>query len=199
MFDRGRNMSRRDKVPRIYSKKVAEKVEKRVIQTCTATITGPVTTKGVWLRLPKVTLSQTTMSASQYPVPPPSYGSAAPAAKHNNNYFEEREAQEPLLGSSSRGAGGYYDQPAQGDIPDDFKVCVRSRSTSAFHRLFSFQYSMARLCQTARLKFGMLSSAKSTPFFVSNCYCRIIACLTNCCLLVCQIVMSSHISSIYNL
>jgi len=61
---------------------------------------------------------------SQYPVPPPTYGSAGTTPKPNNNYFNEHNAQEPLLGSSSR--NGFYDQPAQGDVPDDFKVFQRS-------------------------------------------------------------------------
>ncbi|KAG6873444.1 hypothetical protein C0995_015533 [Termitomyces sp. Mi166 len=61
------------------------------------------------------------MSGQQYTVPPPSYGTSAPA-KPNNNYFSNREVQESLLpGASSSGAGGYYDQPGQGDLPDDFK------------------------------------------------------------------------------
>lgn len=65
---------------------------------------------------------RTTMSGQHYPVPPPSYGTSAPSKPHNN-YFSNAEAQEPLLaGGSSSGAGGYYDQPGQGDIPDDFKV-----------------------------------------------------------------------------
>jgi hypothetical protein len=53
---------------------------------------------------------------SNYPVPPPSYGTSDP--RKNNN-----EVQEPLLGESSRGGfGGFYDQPASGELPDDFKV-----------------------------------------------------------------------------
>lgn len=58
---------------------------------------------------------------SQYPVPPPTYGSAASSPK-STNVWSDREAHDPLLGSSSRGAGGIYDQPAHGDLPDDFKV-----------------------------------------------------------------------------
>ncbi|KAG6865375.1 hypothetical protein C0991_003152 [Blastosporella zonata] len=60
------------------------------------------------------------MSGQQYPVPPPSYGTQTPN-KTNNNPID-REALQPLLGgSSSSGAGGYYNQPNQGDLPDDFK------------------------------------------------------------------------------
>jgi protein lifeguard len=56
---------------------------------------------------------------SQYPIPPPSYGSTSP--KNNTN---REEAQHPLLASSSHGAGGIYDQPAHDDVPDDFKVFI---------------------------------------------------------------------------
>ncbi|KAF5380269.1 hypothetical protein D9757_008200 [Collybiopsis confluens] len=53
---------------------------------------------------------------SQYPVPPPSYGSASPT-KYNNSREESRD---PLLGGPSSG-GAYFDQPQAGDVPDDFK------------------------------------------------------------------------------
>jgi len=55
---------------------------------------------------------------SQYPAPPPSYGSG-PAPKPYRD-----DASEPLLGSPGSPAGpsnGFYDQPAEGDLPDDFK------------------------------------------------------------------------------
>ena len=70
----------------------------------------------------------TLTTMSNYPVSPPSYGSAAAQGpKPNNKYFDEREGQEPLLASSSRnGAGGIYDQPAHDDVPDDFKVLTPS-------------------------------------------------------------------------
>lgn len=58
---------------------------------------------------------------SNYPVPPPAYGSATP--QQNPKYHSVDDSQEPLLASSSRGgAGGVYDQPDQRDLPDDFKV-----------------------------------------------------------------------------
>ncbi|KAF5355576.1 hypothetical protein D9758_006373 [Tetrapyrgos nigripes] len=63
---------------------------------------------------------------SQYPVPPPSYGSTAPK---NSNYRDE--ARDPLLGSSSRGGGAYFDQPEAGDVPDDFKYGVTVSESSA--------------------------------------------------------------------
>lgn len=55
---------------------------------------------------------------SQYPVPPPSYGSATPSPKQGNLGDESRD---PLLGSSASGRA-FFDQPEAGDIPDDFKV-----------------------------------------------------------------------------
>ena len=60
---------------------------------------------------------------SNYPVPPPSYGSAENSPKRAN--FPEDA--EPLLGGQRFAAGpssanAIYEQPAFGDIPDDFKV-----------------------------------------------------------------------------
>lgn len=51
-----------------------------------------------------------------YPVPPPSYGTSAQR--------EDRNLTEPLIADSSRApaGGGIYNQPAAGDLPDDFKV-----------------------------------------------------------------------------
>ncbi|KAJ2930249.1 hypothetical protein H1R20_g6822, partial [Candolleomyces eurysporus] len=56
---------------------------------------------------------------SSYPVPPPSYGSSS---KNTQNYrsVDNRDA-EPLLGGSS---SGIYNQPAPGELPDDFKYGV---------------------------------------------------------------------------
>jgi hypothetical protein len=56
--------------------------------------------------------------ASQYPQAPPTYQPASP-------YRDAPEAgpASPLLGRQSRGgAGGIYDMPEAGDLPDDFKV-----------------------------------------------------------------------------
>ncbi|RXW25008.1 hypothetical protein EST38_g791 [Candolleomyces aberdarensis] len=57
---------------------------------------------------------------SSYPVPPPSYGSSS---KNTQNYrsVDSRDA-EPLLGGSS--SSGIYNQPAPGELPDDFKYGV---------------------------------------------------------------------------
>lgn len=64
-------------------------------------------------------LFSTTMSYSN---PPPPY--SAPAGKLSGLPRDE-EAAQPLLGSPVAGtssAGGIYNQPELGDVPDDFKV-----------------------------------------------------------------------------
>lgn len=65
-----------------------------------------------------VTLSFHLTVMSQYPAPPPSYGSGPSSKPYQDN------ATSPLLGSPRLSAGpsnGIYDQPAEGDLPDDFK------------------------------------------------------------------------------
>lgn len=63
-------------------------------------------------------LFQSAFIMSQYPVPPPSYGSTSPSPKSPNAplYSGSRYQGEP--GPSA----GIYNQPAPGDLPDDFKV-----------------------------------------------------------------------------
>ncbi|KAI0032109.1 UPF0005-domain-containing protein [Vararia minispora EC-137] len=61
---------------------------------------------------------------SDYPVPPPSYGTTVPSPKRSNL----TEDAEPLLASERyagpSSANAIYQQPAFGDIPDDFKYGV---------------------------------------------------------------------------
>jgi hypothetical protein len=59
---------------------------------------------------------------SQYPAPPPSYGSA-PAPKP----YRDDDDSSPLLGARAGPSNGIYDQPAEGDLPDDFKVRTHSQ------------------------------------------------------------------------
>ncbi|KAK7692489.1 hypothetical protein QCA50_004114 [Cerrena zonata] len=62
---------------------------------------------------------------SNYPVEPPSYEAARPANANKYGPNEDVEAGRPLLSpttvGSSSGPGAYYDEPAAGDLPDDFK------------------------------------------------------------------------------
>ena len=62
---------------------------------------------------------------SNYPRPPPSYSSSKPA------YGSTEDHREPLLGDRrspepGSSAGGIYNQPRYGDVPDDFKVSVEA-------------------------------------------------------------------------
>jgi protein lifeguard len=59
---------------------------------------------------------------SHYPQPPPTYGAALPS---NPKYTRPDESRDPLLdftGQSSSSGRAFYDQPSQGELPDDFKV-----------------------------------------------------------------------------
>ena len=67
--------------------------------------------------------------ASNYTAPPPSY----PGPQNKlSSVPPDQEASQPLLGDTAgassstnafaRGLGAYYDQPEEGDVPDDFKV-----------------------------------------------------------------------------
>jgi len=92
--------------------------------------------------------------------------------KPSNNYFEEREAQQPLLGGSSRnGPGGIYDQPAHGDVPDDFKygVTVSESSPEIRHAFIRKVYTIL-LCQILAtcIVGGAISQSPSTILWVQT-------------------------------
>ncbi|PFH47830.1 hypothetical protein AMATHDRAFT_151176 [Amanita thiersii Skay4041] len=80
----------------------------------------------------------------QYPVPPPSYGAASPISKPGN-YAD----QEPLLGGSPNASpSGIYNQPAHGDLPDDFKYGVSvSECELAIRNAFVRKVYTILLCQ----------------------------------------------------
>ena len=108
------------------------------------------------------------VTMSNYPAPPPAYGSAA--TPQNSKYQSVNESREPLLASSSHGgAGGVYDQPDERDLPDDFKV-RRSQLHSPTFLISSC--STASLSLKARLRFAVPSFAKFILFFVSNDHLR---------------------------
>ena len=71
---------------------------------------------------------------NNYPVEPPSYEAARPAnANKYGSIPHDEEAGRPLLSPTagpSSGAGGYFDEPAAGDLPDDFKVSIPSAKCS---------------------------------------------------------------------
>ncbi|KAF9241824.1 UPF0005-domain-containing protein [Melanogaster broomeanus] len=68
------------------------------------------------------------MSSSQYPLPPPSYQPSGSSSKPRN--ARGLDPSEPLLGRARSPGGGIYDQPEQGDVPDDFKYGVTVSESS---------------------------------------------------------------------
>jgi len=79
---------------------------------------------------------------SNYPVPPPSYGSGS------NPKPTRDEAQQPLLGSSSHNGGGIFDQPEADDVPDDFKYGTTvSESSPEIRNAFVRKVYTILLCQ----------------------------------------------------
>ena len=55
---------------------------------------------------------------SQYPIPPPSYGATSPSPKSPTAPLYSSTGYQGEPGPSA----GIYNQPAPGDLPDDFKV-----------------------------------------------------------------------------
>ena len=79
----------------------------------------------------------------------------------------EDEAAQPLLGSPVAGtsaAGGIYNQPALGDVPDDFKVFLALALTDGM-RTYTL-VSMELLCPSASFPSGMPSCARCIASFV---------------------------------
>ncbi|KAJ3881122.1 UPF0005-domain-containing protein [Lentinula edodes] len=104
---------------------------------------------------------------SQYPVPPPSYGSATPSPKQGNLGDESRD---PLLGSSASGRA-FFDQPEAGDIPDDFKYGTTvSESSPEIRNAFVRKVYTILFCQILAtcIVSGGISHSESAIFWVLN-------------------------------
>jgi len=86
---------------------------------------------------------------SQYPRPPPSYG-AAPSSNRYHSPGQDASA-DPLLGDNRYQAGpsnGIYNQPAPGDLPDDFKYGVTvSESSPEIRNAFVRKVYSILFCQ----------------------------------------------------
>ncbi|KAG6831766.1 hypothetical protein H0H92_007918 [Tricholoma furcatifolium] len=108
------------------------------------------------------------MSSQQYPIPPPSYGTTNPT---NNNFFD-REAEQPLLaGVGSSSGGGYFNQPAQGDLPDDFKYGTTvSDSSPEIRNAFIRKVYTILLCQILAtvLVGGGISQSPDVLFWIQT-------------------------------
>lgn len=88
-----------------------------------------------------------------------------------------QEAHEPLLGSpragpsSNTGPGAYYDQPNDGDLPDDFKYGVSvSESSPEIRRAFVRKVYSILFCQILAtcIVGGGLSQSSSAIFWVQT-------------------------------
>ena len=123
--------------------------------------------------------------SSPYPIPPPSYGASASTPKPARNL--ELDDQEPLLGGGARPAspGGIYEQPAHGELPDDFKV--RFMRSVKWRPCADLTTSMACLYLSAWQTFAQHSCARCTPSFVSF--------LLPCCALHCLRMIRSSLSN----
>ena len=103
---------------------------------------------------------------ADYNAPPPPYpgrpGKAVPP-----DYDEE--ASRPLLSPQSAGrsgAGGIYDQPNLGEIPDDFLVSLAAQSF--FLVCLNRAGSMGPLLQSALCEFATSLFARFIPSYVSS-------------------------------
>ncbi|KAF8813877.1 UPF0005-domain-containing protein [Phlegmacium glaucopus] len=107
---------------------------------------------------------------SNYPIPPPAYGPTG--AQQNPNYHSVNESREPLIATSSRGGGGgFYDQPNQGDLPDDFKYGVSvSESSPEIRNAFIRKVYTILLCQigATALVGGVISQSPSIVSWVQT-------------------------------
>ncbi|KAH6914425.1 glutamate binding protein [Coprinopsis sp. MPI-PUGE-AT-0042] len=104
---------------------------------------------------------------SQYTVPPPNY---QPASPKKNYRSVDDDARSPLLGNSNAsGSGGFYDQPAPGELPDDFKYGVSvAESAPEIRAAFVRKVYSILLIQIAAtcLVGGVIKYTPSIPFWV---------------------------------
>ncbi|KAJ2919973.1 hypothetical protein MD484_g389, partial [Candolleomyces efflorescens] len=103
---------------------------------------------------------------SSYPVPPPSYGGSG---KNTQNYHSiDNRDVDPLLGGSS---SGIYNQPAPGELPDDFKYGVSvSDSEPSIRNAFIRKVYTILLTQIAStcVVAGIIRQSPNTIFWVQT-------------------------------
>ncbi|KAH9054262.1 UPF0005-domain-containing protein [Lactarius vividus] len=104
---------------------------------------------------------------SQYPIPPPSYGSTSPSPKSPNAPLRAGLRYQDEPGPSA----GIYNQPAPGDLPDDFKygVTVTESSVEIRNAFVRKVYTIlfAQVLATTIVG-GLLSQSQSTIFWVQT-------------------------------
>jgi hypothetical protein len=106
------------------------------------------------------------MSQTQYPAPPPAYGSGSTPKPYRDN------ASSPLLGSPRAGtSNAIFDQPEEGDVPDDFKYGTTVSDSAPEIRLaFVRKVYSILFCQIAATTIfaGGLSQSPSAISWVQN-------------------------------
>ncbi|KAF8134442.1 UPF0005-domain-containing protein [Boletus edulis] len=109
------------------------------------------------------------MSSSNNPVPPPTYQAIGSSSKPRiDSGFNSAE---PLLGRARSPGGGFYDQPEQGDVPDDFKYGVTvSESSIEVRAAFIRKVYTILFCQILAtcLVAGGLSQSPSAILWVQQ-------------------------------
>ncbi|KAN0134039.1 Inhibitor of apoptosis-promoting Bax1 domain containing protein [Lactarius tabidus] len=104
---------------------------------------------------------------SQYPIPPPSYGSTSPSPKSPNAPLRAGVRYHDEPGPSA----GIYNQPAPGDLPDDFKYGVTvTESSVEIRNAFVRKVYTILFAQILATTFvgGLLSQSPSTIFWVQT-------------------------------
>jgi hypothetical protein len=127
---------------------------------------------------------------SQYPIPPPSYGSTSPSPKSPNPPIYSGISYHDEPGSSA----GIYNQPAPGDLPDDFKVCRPP------FRLLDASFdpldSMVSLLRKAPLKFDLHLSGKCTLSCVRLHILRLICTLSAWLILLSLVIVTQIVGTL---
>ncbi|KAF8552189.1 UPF0005-domain-containing protein, partial [Imleria badia] len=109
------------------------------------------------------------MSSSSNPVPPPAYQATGSSSKPLIN--PGFDSAEPLLGRPRSPGGAFYDQPEQGDVPDDFKYGVTvSESSTEVRAAFVRKVYTILFCQILAtcLAAGGISQSPSAIFWVQQ-------------------------------
>lgn len=89
------------------------------------------------------------MSQPQYPAPPPAYGAGPTPKPYRDN---DAGATSPLLGSPrAGGSNAIFDQPDEGDLPDDFKYGTTVSDSSPEIRLAFVRKVYSILCELQHL------------------------------------------------
>ncbi|KAJ7342424.1 UPF0005-domain-containing protein [Mycena albidolilacea] len=110
---------------------------------------------------------------SQYPVPPPSYGTYQKTTPESTSLVEISRTSEtdPLLADGSHNAGSVFGQPEIDDLPDDFKYGTTvSDSSPQIQKAFIRKVYSILLSQifATVIVVGVISQSKSLSEWVIN-------------------------------